>query len=59
VLYSGGGQPGWSGEVCRWQLANGELKTFSGHKDAVYALALSADGKLLATGSYDQKIKIW
>jgi WD40 repeat protein len=59
-LYAAGGLPGWSGEVRRWNVADGKIiSTFSGHKDAIYALALSPNGKILATGSYDQKIKLW
>jgi WD40 repeat protein len=30
-----------------------------GHKDAIYSIAISPDAKILATGSYDQKIKLW
>ena len=33
--------------------------SFTGHADSLYAAALSPDGKLLATGSYDQQIKLW
>ena len=35
------------------------LKTFEGHHDAIFSLAVSPDGKTLATGSYDQKIMLW
>ena len=35
------------------------MRKFEGHTDALYALALSPDGQTLATGSYDQKIKLW
>ena len=35
------------------------VRKYEGHKDALYALALSPDGQTLATGSYDQKIKLW
>ena len=31
----------------------------AGFIDRVVALAFAANGKLLATGSYDQKIKLW
>jgi WD40 repeat protein len=59
-LYAAAGQPGWAGEVRRWNVSDGKLLTvLQGHKDAVYSLALSPDGNTLATGSYDQKIKLW
>jgi WD domain, G-beta repeat/Planctomycete cytochrome C len=60
-LYTAGGQPGWSGELRRWSVSDGKLLSAfpAAHKDAIYALALSPDGKVLATGSYDQKIKLW
>ena len=59
-LFAAGGQPGASGEARQWAVADGRLlRSFEGHRDAIYALALSPDGKTLATGSYDQKIKLW
>ena len=32
---------------------------FRGHKDSLYCAALSPDGKILATGGYDNAIKLW
>src|SRR5207244_4291807 len=32
---------------------------FKGHTDAVYAVAFSPDGKLLATASFDHTLKLW
>jgi tricorn protease-like protein len=59
-LFAAGGQPGLGGEVYQWRIPDGKLiQTFRGHKDAIYSMALSPDGKILATGSYDQKIKLW
>ncbi|HMD83087.1 MAG TPA: LpqB family beta-propeller domain-containing protein [Terriglobia bacterium] len=35
------------------------LKTLLSHKDCIYSIAWSADGKLLASGSYDKMVKLW
>ena len=35
------------------------LKTFRGHLDRVAAIAVSPDGRLVATASNDQTIKVW
>ncbi|HVV02284.1 MAG TPA: c-type cytochrome domain-containing protein [Verrucomicrobiae bacterium] len=60
TLFAAGGQPGWGGETRRWNVIDGKLLgVMHGHSDAVYSVALSPDGKVLATGSYDQKIKLW
>jgi len=32
---------------------------FPGHQDAVYSVALSPDGTLLATASFDKSVKLW
>jgi WD40 repeat protein len=59
-LIAAAGEPGVSGEVTIWNVADGKvLSRFTGHKDAIYALAVTADGKTLATGGYDQKIILW
>jgi outer membrane protein assembly factor BamB len=34
-------------------------KTFTGHEDLVYSLALHEASNLLATGSYDGEVRIW
>ncbi|GAB4276341.1 MAG: AAA-like domain-containing protein [Oscillatoriaceae cyanobacterium] len=41
--------------------ANGHspLHTLSGHSSSVRSIAWSPDGKLIATASYDQTVKIW
>ena len=31
----------------------------TGHKDAIYALAFSPDGRTLATAGYDRVIHVW
>jgi WD40 repeat protein len=35
------------------------VKTLSGHTDWVYALALSSDGTLVASGSWNGEVKVW
>ncbi len=59
-LFAAAGEPGLFGEVRQWSVNDGKLiRTFEGHSDALYAVAISPDGQTLATGSYDQKIKLW
>ncbi|HEV3256395.1 MAG TPA: c-type cytochrome domain-containing protein [Gemmataceae bacterium] len=36
-----------------------QVHTLSGHTDYVYGLALSSDGKLVASGSWNGEVKIW
>jgi WD40 repeat protein len=59
-LAAAAGEAGLFGEARLWNVADGKLlQTFRGHRDSIYAVALSPDGKTLATGSYDQQIKLW
>ena len=59
-LLTAAGEPGLFGEVKLWNTADGApLRSIVGHRDALYAAALSPDGKLIATGGYDQEIKLW
>ncbi len=59
-LFAASGENAIEGEVRQWDVASTKVaRTFTGHRDVIYALALSPDGKTLATGSYDQKIKLW
>ncbi len=60
AVYAAGGEAGIVGEVKRWKTSDGTLQqSFEGHLDAAYALAVSPDGKLIASGAYDQKIRLW
>ncbi len=59
-LLTAGGEPGVFGEARLWNVADGTLvRSFQAHQDSLYAAALSPDGRLLATSSYDQQIKLW
>ncbi|MGV3660840.1 MAG: c-type cytochrome domain-containing protein [Prosthecobacter sp.] len=60
TVYAAGGEAGIVGVVKSWKTADGTaLQSFEGHLDAAYALAVSPDGKMIATGAYDQKIRLW
>jgi WD40 repeat protein len=60
LLFAAAGDAGLGGVAYQWKVADGTLvRKFEGHRDAIYALALSPDGQTLATGSYDLKIKLW
>ena len=60
IVFAAAGEPGLFGEVRLFNVADGSLiRVIQGHRDAIYAAELSPDGKLLATGSYDQKVKLW
>ena len=46
-------------KIRMWELTTKEDASLAEHTGAVEAVAISADGKLLATGATDQTIKIW
>lgn len=49
-----------SGEARLWNLPSGSLQTIlRGHVSGVMRVAFSPDGKTLATGAFDGKIKLW
>ncbi|XP_049851642.1 WD repeat-containing protein 3-like [Schistocerca gregaria] len=51
---------GKDGLVKFWDADKFELVlTLSGHTSEVWAMAISADGNLLATGSHDRGIRVW
>lgn len=59
-LYAAGGEAGIVGEVYRWRVMDGVLnQSYTGHTDACYSLAISPDGRMLASGGYDQRIRLW
>jgi hypothetical protein len=53
VLFSGGNK------IKVWDVRTGERIWTLGHTSAVHCIAVSGDGKLLASGSSDGKIKLW
>src|SRR2546421_2136085 len=60
LIAAGGGQTARVGQVKIWNATTGDLvKSFQGHKDAIYSVAISPNKQFLATGSYDQKIILW
>lgn len=59
-LFSAAGEPGLYGEVSIWKTAGWKrLKKLRGHSDSLYSLAVSPNGRILATGSYDRTIQLW
>jgi WD40 repeat protein len=47
-------------EVKLWDVETGkEVASLEGHTQHVYGVAFSADGKFLATASFDRTIKLW
>jgi len=48
------------GQVVLWDVASGsEIGALKGHGKGVTQVAFSRDGRLLASGSTDNTIKIW
>ena len=43
-----------------WNLASGRLeRTLEGHTDTVGAVAVTADGQRIISGSYDHTVRVW
>jgi len=60
LLAAACGEPGLFGRTVVWDTKTWKVVAdFKGHRDGLYVVAISPNGKLLATGSYDQKIKLW
>ena len=59
-LITGAGETGVSGNVRVYNVEDGVLlKELTGHRDAVYSVAISADKKQIASGGYDKQIILW
>ena len=60
MIAAGGGTPGAFGELVLIDAATGSVvRTLDGHRDYVYHVAFSPDGKRLASCGYDRLIRIW
>lgn len=54
------GVAGFSGQAVRVDPADGRvLGRFTGHSDIVYAVAATADSRLVATAGYDRQIRVY
>ena len=60
VITGSGGRAKGKNEVIAWGLNSGDIHAqFEGHKGRIAAMALSPDGKTLATASYDKTAALW
>jgi WD domain, G-beta repeat/Planctomycete cytochrome C len=60
LLAAACGEPGLFGLAVVWETKTWQpVARLKGHHDGLYCVAISPDAKTLATGSYDQKIKLW
>lgn len=60
LLLAATGVTGLYGEVWIWNVGDGSLAAkVHGHRDTLYAVAISPDGNRIATGSYDRRVTIW
>ena len=60
LLAAGGGAPAQQGEIRVWSLDGFGLQAeLKGHSDCVYALDFSPDSRILASSSYDRRIRLW
>jgi predicted NACHT family NTPase len=49
-----------NGELKLWAVTKRqELTSLQGHKSAIFAVAFAPDGKTLATGSWDDTVRLW
>jgi len=48
-----------AGRPARGALLPPQLRALTGHTDWVYAVALSPDGKRVASGSWNGEVRVW
>lgn len=54
------GSPPWAYEIVVWDISTRqELRRFTGHTNIVNGVAISSDGRLLATGGQDRTLRLW
>ena len=59
-LFTADGVSSASGIIRQWKLADGaKLAEWNAHADTIFGLAISTDGKKLATGGGDRVVKVW
>ncbi len=59
-LIIAGGNAGVAGEVLVLNAATGQIQSrLQGHRDSIYCASASADGRWIASGSYDRSVLIW
>ena len=60
AITGGGGRAKGKNELKLWRIADGDvLGTAEEHEAKIAALALSPDGKTVATASYDNSVRLW
>ena len=60
TLIAATGIAGLRGQAILFEVKSGlRVRTFEGHRDTLYAAAMSSDGRIVATGSYDRQIILW
>jgi len=51
---------GWKENIYLWDLYSGRLlRQFQGHTKYVSSVAISANGKIIASGSWDRTVRLW